>query len=186
MIYGLIFLGHSKINAEAQRGCIEKFAKKRGLHIDEFISFQDNPNIIKFQSGDTLICYSWSCICKTRSFLQTFIKYILRNRIYLFSLNSKYYIDSTIDFAQIEYAFNLYEDIRFNFLSNKSVDGARKRVENGFAPGRHPGSKNVRHALDGKEKVVWDMYNSGVSMYSIAKKMRVSAPTIKRFLTSQN
>ena len=186
MIYGLIFLEHGKVNEDTQRLYIEKFAEKRGLHIDEFVSYRDNPNILCFQSGDVLVCYAWSCICKTRAFLQTFIKYVVKNKIHIFSVTSKYYVDDTLDFAQFEYVLNLCEDIRFTFLSNKSADGARKRVVNGHAPGRKPGSKNVKHALDGKEKVIWNMYNYGISMYAIAKQMRVSAPTIKRFLTSQN
>ena len=40
--------------------------------------------------------------------------------------------------------------------------------------------------LGGKEKQVLKMFDNGSSMYAIAKKMNVSAMTIKRFLTAQN
>lgn len=52
--------------------------------------------------------------------------------------------------------------------------------------GRRVGAKNLTHVLDGKEQIVLDMHNSGVSMYAIAKKLRVSAPTIRRFLIAHN
>lgn len=186
MIYGLIFLDHSKASAQTQRYELQHFAKKHNLKIDEFISYKDSPNIMRFSSGDTIICYAWNCICKTKPFLNIFIQYILKNKIYLFSVTSKYSIDQSMDLELLEYAFDMYEEIRFNFLSHKNSAAAGKRVENGHAPGRPVGSKNVKHALDGKEKAIWDMYNNGFSMYAISKKMKVSAPTVKRFLTAQN
>lgn len=186
MIYGLVFLDHTKTSAQIQRNELQQFAKKHNLKINEFISYKDSPNLMRFLPGDTIICYGWNCICKNRPFLNIFLQYVLKNKIHLFSVTSKYCIDQTMDAELLEYAFNLYEDIRFNFLSHKSSEAAIKRIENGHAPGRPVGSKNIKHALDGKEKVIWDMYNNGFSMYAISKKMKVSAPTIKRFLTTQN
>lgn len=186
MIYGLVFLDHTKTSAQIQRNELQRFAKKHNLKINEFISYKDSPNLMRFMQGDTIICYEWNCLCKTRPFLNIFLQYVLKNKICLFSVTSKFNIDQTIDAELLEYTFNLYEDIRFNFLSHKNSEAASKRVENGHAPGRPVGSKNSKHALDGKEKVVWDMYNNGFSMYAISKKMKVSAPTIKRFLTTQN
>lgn len=186
MVYGLIFLDHAKTNADVQRQEIQHFVAKHGIIIDEFVSYCDNPDITMFKTNDTLICYAWNCICSGWDFLRIFIKYVLNNKINLLPITSKYHIDSTTDFNQLRYAFDMCEDIRFNFLSHKSVIGAKKRIENGHAPGRPTGSINTKHILDGKEKVVWDMYNNGFSMYAISKKLKVSAPTIKRFLTAQS
>lgn len=186
MIYGLIFLGHAKAGADVQRNKLLDFAKKRNLKIDRFISYEDSPNFADFLPGDTVICYAWNCICKTKPGLNTFLRYAIKNKICIFSVTSKYGIGQSVDWTQLENAFDLYEDIRFNFLSHKNTAAASRRVENGHAPGRPMGSKNTKHILDGKEKAILDMYNSGASMYAISKKMQVSAPTIKRFLTTQN
>gem|GEM_PF-6528085 len=80
------------------------------------------------------------------------------------------------------YAFSMYEEIRTSFLSNKAIESAKKRT----ISGRQLGSRNVKHVLDGKEKTILKMHQDGISMYAIAKKLKVSAPTIKRFLVSQN
>lgn len=186
MIYGLILVGHNKVSSQIQRANIIGFATNKHLVIDEFISFKNVPDLSKFKSGDTIICYAWNCLCQTRSFLRTFIQYLLKNNIYLYSTTSNYYIDNLSDVKKFEYAFGLYEDIRFNFLSNKNSVGAITRVKNGHEPGRKTGSKNIKHLLDGKEQTVIQMYNDGISMYAIAKKLNVSAPTIKRFLVAQN
>ena len=182
MVYGLIFLGPTKFSAQEQRDGIVQFAKKHKLTIDEFVSFNTNPNILMFQPGDTIVCYAWGCLCKETQFLRIFIQHLVKNEVCVYSATSKYHIDRDMDIKTLQYAFSMYEDIRTNFWSNKTVESAKKRT----VSGRQIGSRNAKHILDGKEKEVWNMYNSGVSMYAISKKMKVSAPTIKRFLTTQN
>jgi len=182
MVYGLIFSGHTKLTDQDQRDGISRFAEKCHIQIDEFISFNNNPNMLMFNTGDTLVCYAWNCLCKDISFMRMFIQHLVKNKIYIYSATSKYHIAPNMDTDALQYAFSLYEDIRVNFWSRKAVEGASKRI----IPGRHTGSKNKTHVLDGKEKVVWDMYNNGFSMYAISKKLKVTAPTIKRFLTAQN
>lgn len=181
MVYGLIFCGYSTLSEQDQRDAILHFASSRGMTIDEFISFNSNPNIFVFKPSDVIVCYAWHCLCKDRSFLRLFIQHIIKNSIDLYSVTSKYHIDQSMDMDAIRYAFAIYEDIRFNFWSRKTAESASKRV----IPGRRVGSRNKTHILDGKEKVIWDMYNNGFSMYAISKKLKVSAPTIKRFLTTQ-
>lgn len=182
MIYGLIFLGHQKLTEQDQRTGILQFAEHHNLNLDEFVSFNANPNILMFHPGDTIICYAWSCLCQKMSFLRAFVQHIVKNGVSLYSVTSKYHIDTSMDMNALRYAIGAYEDIRVNFWSNKSVEGAAKRVNSG----RRLGYKNKTHILDGKEKSIWDMYNNGFSLCAIAKKMKVSAPTIKRFLSTQN
>ena len=182
MIYGLIFLEHTQFSAQDQRSSVLHFAKKKNLSIDEFVSFNNNPNILMFNPGDTIICHSWNCLCKETPFLRIFVQHLAKRGVYVYSTTSKYHIDTNLDMETLQYAFAMYEDIRVNFWSNKTIESAKKRT----VSGRQVGSKNKTHILDGKEMVVWNMYNNGASMYAIAKKMKVSAPTIKRFLTTQS
>ena len=124
MIYGLAFLGYKKLSAQDQRKAILQFAGQHKFAIDEFVSFSNNPNILMFKPGDTVVCYLWSCLCKEMSFLRVFFQHIIKNGICLYSTTSKYYIDETM--------------------------------------------------------------NMNAFKHAIAKKMKVSAPTIKRFLTTEN
>lgn len=185
MVYGFIFLGNLKHSAQIQRNGIEKFIKKHKLTIDRFISFDKNPDISILQPGDYLVCYSWDCLCTERSFLRQIMQYLFKNKIYVYSATSKYCVDESIDINGLIYGFNMYDEIWNTFISYKNICGAKTRVENGYAPGRPVGAKNYSHVLDGKEKQVLNMFSNGSSMYAIAKKMNVSAMTIKRFLVSQ-
>ena len=186
MVYGFVFLKHLKYSAQHQRDGINAFVKKHKQTIDKFISFDKNPYVSILQSGDSVICYSWDCLCAERSFLRQMIQYLFKHKIYVYSTTSKYYIDKFIDINALLYGFNMYDDIWNTFISYKNICGAKTRVENGHSPGRPVGAKNYKHVLDGKEKIVLNMFSNGASMYAIAKKMNVSAMTIKRFLTTQN
>ena len=186
MIYGLIFTGNTIVTSQDQRDAIVAYANKHNLKIDQFILYNERPDMTLFEPGDSVVFFAWDCICNKRTFLNTIVQHFLKNNICMYSTTSAYCIDDKTNFKQFEYAFNLYEDIRFRFLSGKSIGGAKVRVTNGHAPGRPFGSKNKRHVLDGKGKAILHMYSNGASMYAIAKKLKVSAPTIKRFLSTQS
>lgn len=184
MIYGLIFHNASNITSQEQRDAIVRYADKNHLKIEQFIFYNDRPDITLFKSGDSVIFFAWCCICDKRTLLKSLLQHFLKNNIRVYSTTSAYCVDGAIDFKQLEYAFNLYEDIRSNFISNKNRAGAKRRVANGYALGRPQGAKNKRHVLDGKEKQILKMYSNGASMYAIAQKLKVSGPTIKRFLSA--
>lgn len=186
MIYGFVFFGHLSHAVQKQRRCISAFAKQHKQNIDKFVVFDKNPDISMLKPGDVVICYSWECLCSERAFLRQMIQYLMEHRIYLYSATSKYCIDKAMNWDGLGYGFGMYDDMLNTFASYKSIRGVKTRVANGHAPGRRVGAKNLTHVLDGKEQIVLDMHNSGVSMYAIAKKLRVSAPTIRRFLIAHN
>lgn len=186
MIYGLIFLEHITTTSQKQRDAIVDFAKQHHFKIDNFIFYNTKPDITLFKTGDSVIVFTWNCLCARGAVLNTVIRHFIKNKINLYSVTSNYCIDESKGFNRLDYAFGLYEDIRFNFLSERSICGAKRRIANGHAPGRPNGAKNKHHVLDGKEKMILKMYSNGISMYAIAKKLKVSAPTIKRFLSKNN
>lgn len=186
MNYGLIFTKNIKVSATDQRKKITQFASVQKIPVDKFILFDTNPDISVFKPNDTIICYAWDCLCHTQGFLRQFILYILSNRIYVYSTTSKYNIDKKMDPDAMKYAFDMYEDIRFNFVSRKNLQSAQTKIANGQKIGRPTGAKNSNHILDGKEQMILNMYANGTSMRVIAQEINVSVPTIKRFLVASN
>lgn len=154
MVYGFIFLKHLKYSAQVQRNGIERFVKKHKLNTDKFISFDKNPDISVLQPGDSVVCYSWDCLCAERFFLRQIIQYLFKHKIYVYSATNKYCIDKSTDIKSLIYGFDMYDDIWNTFISYKNICGAKTRVKNGYAPGRPRGAKNYTHVLDGKEKLV--------------------------------
>lgn len=186
MVYGLVFLGNVAVSSQTQRDGITEYAKKHNICIDKFVSYQVKPDITMFKSGDVVVLFAWNCICKERTVLNNFIRHFLKNNICLYSATSAYCLGNGRDFKLFEYAFNFFEDVRFNFVSGRSIDGIKTRAANGKLIGRRKGAKNKRHVLDGKEETLLRMYSDGASLYSIAKKLKVSAPTVKRFLVARS
>lgn len=186
MNYGLIFLGAGMISSRAQGAAIRRYGAAHNLGLGKNISYRDISDIAFLKPGDGLIIFAWNYVATDRANMNKFISYLLQNHIRIYSTTSPHCIDSHADFTQFQNAFNLYEDIRFSLASSRSLNGAARRIANGNAPGRHRGSKNVRHILDGRESIIRSMYSGGSSIYAIAKKMQVSPPTIKRFLITQS
>jgi transposase-like protein len=91
-----------------------------------------------------------------------------------------------MDASALKYAFDMYEDIRFNFASRKSVQSAQTKIANGQRVGRPIGKKNSSYILDGKEATILKMYQNKVTMRAISQIMNVSTQTIKRLLVRLN
>lgn len=186
MIYGAIFLEHNLLSQQKQRDGISAFARKNHLKIDFFLSYTDMLNLDVIKPGDSVVFYAWSCIGNTRPQLKKTMNYFVENQICFFSATSEYYADKMFDFKQLANAFKLYEDIRFNFISNKSFEAVRHRIEHGIPAGRHKGTKNKTHVWDGHESEIMSMYADGETMYSISKKLNLSNPAVKRCLVAHN
>ena len=75
-------------------------------------------------------------------------------------------------------------EIERNLISQRTKEALARIKASGRKLGRSVGSKNKKHALDGKEDEVLVLINKGVSKTRIAKMMGVSARTIYNFLLS--
>lgn len=185
MIYGMIFLGH-RTDAPTQRRAIAAFAKKMGLKIDKYLSYDDAPDFATVRPGDSVIFYAWYCVGKTRPQLKRAIGYLLENKIHFYSTLSNFCADTSFDFEQLARAFGLYEDIRFSFISDKNLDAANRRIAMGRQSGRHIGTKNKTHVWDDFAPRILSMHRAGVSMYRIAHDLNLTAPAVKRCLVANN
>ena len=186
MIYGMIFLEHPLFSQQKQHDAIYEFAKRIGWNIDSFLLYSETPNLEIIKPGDSVVFYAWNCVAKSRPQLMKNIGYFIENKIYFYSVTSDYCADKQFDFKQLARAFGLYEDIRFNFISGKNIGAVNARVARGGLGGRRKGSKNKTHVWDDYESQILSMYKSGVSMYSIARQLNLTAPAVKRCLVANN
>lgn len=184
MVYGILFFGYAKLSVQDQRDNVSRFAIDQNFKIDKYISLKKNLEISAFKSGDTLVCYSWACLGGEYGLFRKIVRGLIDKNVCLYSVTGTHCVDTATDFRALKHAFDLYEDMRFSFLSNKNAMAAKTRVINGNSPGRPIGAKNHTRILDGKEHIVFDMRRKGFSMHAIAKKLNASAPTIKRFLAA--
>ena len=145
MIYGAIFLKHNRLSEQKQHDGINAFARKNNLKIDSFLSYTDMLNLDVIKPGDSVVFYAWSCIGNTRPQLKQTINYFVANKIFFHSATSEYCAGKTFDFKQLAAAFKLYEDIRFNFISNKNFESVKRRIVRGISAGRRKGTKNKTH-----------------------------------------
>ena len=186
MIYGMLFVNHTLYSSATQRAGIASFCKKNGIIPDAFLSYRDMPDMGEVNPGDSVVFYAWSCVGKTRSQLKKVIGYLLQNKINFYSATGKYNAATGADFNHLSHAFDLYEDIRFNFISDKNLAVVRARVASGQSLGRPRGAKNRTHIWTKHESKILSMHDAGFSMYRIARELNLTAPAVKRCLIANN
>lgn len=186
MIYGMILLEHNLLSQQKQHDGIVAFAEKNGLKIDSFLSYKHMPDLDFIKPGDSVVFYAWSCVGETRPQLKKSISYFVENRVNFYSATSEYFVDKTCDFKQLAASFILYEDIRFNFISNKNFEAVQRRIAKGISAGRPKGVKNKKHVWDAYESEILSMYAAGASMYQIARNLNLTDPAVKRCLVEFN
>ncbi len=74
---------------------------------------------------------------------------------------------------------------RLNLIAQRTKEALATLQLRGVKLGRPNGKKNTSHIIDGHESLILDMYSAGISKRKIAKTIRVSPPTISRFLESR-
>lgn len=186
MVYGMILINNGMYTRQKQRAGIVSFAEKSGFNIDSFMAYSENPNLDIIKPGDSVVFYAWSCISRTRPQLKKCLDYFVKNRVCFYSSTSNLCIDKNFDFNQLAISFDVYEDIRFDFVSNKNVAGVHSRIAMGKPSGCHTGAKNKKHIWDRYESKILSMHANGDSMYSIAKELNLNAPAVKRCLVANN
>jgi len=84
------------------------------------------------------------------------------------------------------FAFGLSAEIERDLISQRTKEALLKLKKQGKKLGREAGSRNKKRKLDDKIEIINDMLMRGVPKTRIAKKLKVSIPTLYSFIYSIN
>lgn len=197
MIYGYIRVSTDKQDCENQKLGIESKASALGLCIDKYIedagiSGTKEPEqralggvLSKLNPGDVIICSELSRLGRKMFMIMRILEHCMKIGARLYTVKDGYELGDTIQSKVLAFAFGLSAEIERNLIAQRTKEAMDKLRIQGIKLGRPSGQKNTYHVIDGHESLVLDMYYSGVSKRKIARTIRVSPPTISRFLESQ-
>lgn len=193
MIYGYIRVSTDKQNAENQRFEINHFCQKSGISIDVWI--EDQISGIKsynkrnlghllndIADGDILICTELSRLGRSLFMIMDILNICMTKGCKVWTIKDNYRLGDDIQSKVLAFTFGLSAEIERNLISQRTKEAlARKRAE-GIILGRPKGSCSRRVKLSGKEELILDMLDKGMSYSNIANELGVHRNTVSLFV----
>lgn len=197
MIYGYIRVSTDKQDCENQKLGIEAKAAALGLNIDKYIEDSGMSGALepekralggmlrRLRPGDVIICSELSRLGRKMFMIMRILEYCMKIGTRLYTVKDGYELGDNIQSKVLAFAFGLSAEIERNLIAQRTKEAMAKLRIQGIKLGRPNGQKNTCHIIDGHENLILDMYSAGISKRKIARTIRVSPPTISRFLESQ-
>ena len=139
----------------------------------------------KLNPGDVIICSELSRLGRKMFMIMRILEHCMKIGARLYTVKDGYELGDTIQSKVLAFAFGLSAEIERNLIAQRTREAMAKLRIQGIKLGRPCGQKNTCHIIDGHEDLILNMYSAGVSKRKIARTIRVSPPTISRFLESQ-
>ncbi len=192
MTYGYIRVSSDKQTVENQRFEINQFCKKENLQIngwiEETISGTKSYNkrelgkllqIIK--KDDLIICAELSRLGRNLFMIMEILNICMTKECKVWTIKDNYRLGDDIQSKVLAFAFGLSAEIERNLISQRTKEALARLKAEGKVLGRKVGSRNKKHILDGKEKLIFDWQGAGVPKCEIARKLGVHRDTIFKF-----
>ena len=86
----------------------------------------------------------------------------------------------------LAFAFGLSAEIERNLISQRTKEALARKKSEGIILGRPKGKKSSKYKLTGKEKMIIDLLNKGLSKTSISKILKVNRNTLTNYIKKNN
>ena len=193
MNYGYIRVSSDKQTVENQRFEINRFAKEEAIQIDGWIeeTISGTKNYDKRElgkllniitKGDLIICAELSRLGRNLFMIMEILNICMTKECKVWTIKDNYRLGDDIQSKVLAFAFGLSAEIERNLISQRTKEAlARKRAE-GVTLGRPKGKKSSRVKLSGKEKIIKDLRDQGLSQRKIALIYKVNRMTVAKFI----
>ena len=187
MIIGYLRVSTGKQHIENQKEEIQKFAARRNLKIDkwvtEVVSGKKNEHDRKLgkllkslRKGDVLIVTELSRLSRTLLNIMSILHRGLEKEIIIYSTKDGYAFDNSINSKVLAFAFALVAEIEHNLISMRTKEALAHRKSEGVRLGRPLGAIKQQVILENKEEL-HRLLKSGVSVSAICRMYNVSRET---------
>ena len=198
MIYGYIRVSTDKQDCENQKLGIENKAKALGISIDKYIEDSGVSGIKEpekralggclkqLKAGDIIICSELSRLGRKLFMIMRILEYCMSTGAKVYTVKDGYELGDNIQSKVMAFAFGLSAEIERELISQRTKEALLRLKKEGRKLGREPGSRNKKRKLDDKIEIINDMLLKKIPKTRIAKRLKVSVPTIYKFLSDYN
>ncbi len=193
MNYGYIRVSSDRQTVENQRFEILNFAEKNRIRIDgwieETVSGTKNYDkrqlgqlLKKVQENDLIICSELSRLGRNLFMIMEILNQCMSKECRVWTIKDGYRLGDDIQSKVLAFAFGLSAEIERNLISQRTKEALARKKAEGVVLGRPKGSKSSHVKLSGKEEVIKDLRQQGVSICEIARIYKVNRNTVSKFI----
>lgn len=193
MNYGYIRVSSDKQTVENQRFEINNFAKTNGINIDgwieETISGTKNYDkrelgklLQKVEKDDLIICAELSRLGRNLFMIMEILNVCMNKECRVWTIKDNYRLGDDIQSKVLAFAFGLSAEIERNLISQRTKEALARKKAEGVVLGRPKGRKSSKVKLSGKENVISELLEQGVSQSEIARIFKVDRATVANFI----
>lgn len=100
----------------------------------------------------------------------------------VWTIKDNYRLGDDIQSKVLAFAFGLAAEIERNLIAQRTKEALARKKAEGVVLGRPIGRKSDKVKLSGKEEIIRDLLNQGVSITAIAKIYKVHRNTVSKFI----
>lgn len=195
-VYGYLRVSTDKQDCENQKIGVENMARSRGLEIEKWIvddgvSGTKEPEkrklgklLRKIKTGDVIICSELSRLGRKLFMVISILEHCMKVGAKVLTVKDGYELGDNVQSKVLAFAFGLVAELEREMISKRTKEALQRRKADGKRLGRPFGSRNKKHALDGKEEKISKLLNQGLPVAQVAQRLKVSSVTLYAYLKS--
>ena len=196
MNYGYIRVSSDKQTVENQRFEINNFCLRENIKIDgwieETISGTKNYDkrklgrlLSKIKPGDLILCAELSRLGRNLFMIMEILHICMKKECRVWTIKDNYRLGDDIQSKALAFAFGLSAEIERNLISQRTKEALARKKAEGVVLGRPVGRKSTKVKLTGKEVVIQELLNQGLSKCAIARIFKVHRMTLDSFIRNR-
>ncbi|WP_337957047.1 master DNA invertase Mpi family serine-type recombinase, partial [Selenomonas noxia] len=193
MNYGYIRVSSDKQTVENQRFEIQNFCQREGLTIDGWIEETVSGTksydkrelgtlLANIAKGDLIVCSELSRLGRNLFMIMEILNQCMDKECRVWTIKDSYRLGDDIQSKVLAFAFGLSAEIERNLISQRTKEALARKKAEGVILGRPRGRKSDRVKLSGKEGIIKELRNQGVSISEIARIYKVNRNTVSSFI----
>lgn len=198
MIYAYYRVSTELQNYESQKVGVIDFAKRMNWKIDkEYIDEGVSGTILAkkrklgtllkvLDKGDVLITSELSRLGRSTSDVINTCQLLVKKGVNCYLVKQGMSIDNTPMGKMMIAILSAFAEMERDLISQRTIEGLKRRKANGVRLGRPIGSKNKKTKMSNQYDNVLKMLQSGMLRNQIAKELHVSFFTVNKYIKSND
>lgn len=193
MIYAYIRVSTELQSYESQRYEIQRWCSLRRMVIGKIVeetasgavSWEKRrlgKTIRKMKKDDILVCTELSRLGRNMMMVMSILNTCSQKGIAIYSIKDGFELSDSLNSKIIAFAFSLAAEIERNLISQRTREALAAKKAAGVRLGRPKGSSAKMNTFIEKKAEIREKRDSGISISTIAKDLKVHPNTLARYL----